>query len=208
MSRSGGAPLLGAVGLFFASLGYTVAAAVARLFVTLESVCTQLCPALKIGGFRFHHLYYGVILLVISTGVLLYAGDLRTRWDSALIAGIGLGLAADEIGLLILKLSYWNIISVGIVTVGGLVLYVATFYRTWRSGISEFHFLDRYQLLATLGLLLAFTGFLYFDRPIRMIVEATALGSWLSGVFLIAKYGRKHIWLIRHAPLNYKPQPQ
>lgn len=207
MNRSNGTSFLGPVGLLFASLGYTAAAIIARFFVTLESLCTQFCPVFRLGGLRFHHLYYGMILLLISSGVILYAGDVRTRWDSALIAGIGLGLVADEIGLLILKLSYWNIISVGILAGGGLALYLATLYKTWRTGMSEFHFLDRYQLLATLGLLLAFTGFLYFDRPVRMIVEAGALASWLSGVLIIAKYGRKHIWLIRHTPLNYKPQP-
>jgi hypothetical protein len=206
MKRSNGQPFLGPVGLLFASLGYTLSVVIARLFVTLESYCTQLCPVFRIEGFRFHHLYYGLILIAISTGVLWYAGDVRTRWDSALIAGIGLGLVADEVGLLILKLSYWNIISLGVLAGGGLVLYLATLYGTLKNGVSEFRFLDRYQLLATLGLLLAFTGFLYFDRPIRIIVEAAALGSWLSAVILIAKYGRKHIWVIRHTALNYKPR--
>ncbi len=206
MKRSNGQPFLGLVGLLFVSLGYTLSVVIARLFVTLESYCTQLCPVLRIEGFRFHHLYYGLILIAISTGVLWYAGDVRTRWDSALIAGIGLGLAADEVGLLILKLSYWNIISLGVLAGGGLALYLATLYTAFKNGVSEFRFLDRYQVLATLGLLLAFTGFLYFDRPIRMIVEAVALASWLSAVILIAKYGRKHIWVIRHTPLNYKPQ--
>src|SRR5438132_83912 len=111
MKRAGA--FLGPVGLFFVSLGYTVSAGIARLFVTLESICTQHCPVLRVEGFRFHHMYYGVLLLLVSTGVMIYASDARARWDSALVAGIGLGLVADEIGLLILKLSYWNPISVG-----------------------------------------------------------------------------------------------
>src|SRR6266516_4580621 len=101
MKRAGS--FLGPVGLFFVSLGYTAAVGIARLFVTLESVCTQHCPVIRVQGFRFHHMYYSV-----------------------LVAGIGLGLIADEIGLLILKLSYWNIISVSIFAGGGLLLYLAT----------------------------------------------------------------------------------
>jgi hypothetical protein len=204
MKRAGS--FLGPVGLFFVSLGYTVSAGIARLFVTIESVCTQHCPVIRVEGFRFHHMYYGVLLLLVSTGVMIYASDARARWDGALVAGIGLGLIADEIGLLVLKLSYWNLVSVGILAGGGLLLYLATAYKSWRAGLSDFHFVDRYQFLALIGLLLGLTGFLYFDRPVRIVVEATALGAWLSSAFLVTRYGRKHFFLLRNAPLNY-PSP-
>ena len=204
MKRAGA--FLGPVGLFFVSLGYTVSAGIARLFVTLESICTQHCPVLRVEGFRFHHMYYGVLLLLVSTGVMIYASDARARWDSALVAGIGLGLVADEIGLLILKLSYWNPISVGILAGGGLLLYLATALKSWRAGVSDFHFVDRYQFLALIGLLLGLIGFLYFDRPVRLVVEATALGAWLASAVLVTKYGRRHFFLLRNAPLNY-PSP-
>src|SRR3989442_4124107 len=178
MTRAGA--FLGPVGLFFVSLGYTASAGIARVFVTLESVCTQHCPVLRVEGFRFHHMYYGVLLLLVTTGVMLYASDARARWDSALVAGIGLGLIADEIGLLILKLSYWNPISVGILTGGALFLYLATALKSWRTGLSDFYFVDRYQFLALIGLLLGLTRFIYFDLPVRMIVVVTALVAWLS----------------------------
>jgi hypothetical protein len=203
MKRAGS--LLGPVGLFFVSLGYTVAVGIARLFVTLESVCTQHCPVLKVGEFRFHHMYYGLILLLISSGVMIYASDARVRWDSALVAGIGLGLIADEIGLLILKLSYWNPVSVGIFAGGGLFLYLATAFKTWKAGLTDFHFVDKYQLLALVGLLLGMIGFLFFERPVRMLVEATAIGAWLSSVFLVTKYGRRHFFQLRNVPFNYPP---
>jgi hypothetical protein len=204
MKRAGS--LLGPVGLFFVSLGYTVAVGIARLFVTLESVCSQHCPVLRVEGFRFHHLYYGALLLLVSSGVMIYAADARARWDSALVAGIGLGLIADEIGLLVLKLSYWNPVSVSIVAGGGLFLYLATAFKSWRAGLSDFHFVDRYQLLALIGILLGMTGFLFFDRPVRIIVEITAVGAWLTSAILVTKYGRRHFFLLRNAPLNY-PYP-
>jgi len=203
MKRAGS--FLGPVGLFFISLGYTVAASIARLFVTIESVCTQACPVFRAGGFRFHHMYYGFILVAVSVGVMLIAFDARTRWDSALVMGIGLGLIADEIGLLILKLSYWNIISVAIVVGGAILLYASTFVNSLKSGLSDFPFVDRYQFLALLGLLFGFTGFLFFDRPARMVVEAIALSSWLTSVILVTKYGRRHFFLLRHVPVDYGP---
>jgi hypothetical protein len=201
MKRAGS--FLGPVGLFFVSLGYTVSVGVARLFVTLESVCTQSCPVLRVQGFRFHHMYYGVLLLLVSTGVMIYASDARARWDSALVAGIGMGLIADEIGLLVLKLSYWNPVSVGILAGGGILLYLSTAYKSWRAGLSDFHFVDRYQFLALIALLLGLTGFLFFDRPARMVVEITAVAAWLSSALLVTKYGRRHFFLLRNSPLNY-----
>ncbi len=197
---------LGPVGLFFISLGYTVAASIARLFVTLESVCTSRCPVIRLEGFRFHHMYYGFLLVAISAGVMLIAADARTRWDSGLVMGIGLGLIADEVGLLILKLPYWNWISVSIVAGGALCLYLATLTESLRSGLHDFHFVDRYQFLALLGILFGFTGFLFFDRPVRMVVEAAAISSWLVSIALMTKYGRKHFFLLRHAPLDYGPK--
>ncbi len=201
MKRAGS--FLGPVGLFFVSLGYTVSVGIARLFVTLESVCTQGCPVIRVQGFRFHHMYYGGLLLLVSLGVMVYATDARARWDSALVAGIGLGLVADEIGLLILKLGYWNPISVAIVASGGLLLYLATAFKSWRAGLSDFRFVDRYQFLALIALLLGLTGFLFFDRPVRMVVEIGAIGAWLSSALLVTKYGRRHFFLLRNSPLNY-----
>ena len=152
-----------------------------------------------------HHLYYGLVLAFVSSIVLLYAQDIRTRWDSALIMGIGVGLVADEVGLLILKLAYWNAVSVSILLIAGLGLVTATFVAALRDGLEEFRYLDRYQLLYILSLVLGFTGFLYFDRPVRVIVQFGALTAWLSSVVLVAKYGRKHFWLIRNMPLSYEP---
>src|SRR5205807_10439414 len=131
MKRAGS--FLGPVGLFFVSLGYTVAIRIAPLFVPLESVCTQHCPVIRVQGFRLHHMYYGVLLLLVSLGVMIYASHARARWDSALVAGIGLGLIADEIGLLILQLSYWNNGSGSIFGRGGFLLYLATAFKSWRA---------------------------------------------------------------------------
>ncbi len=199
---------LGPVGLFFISLGYTVAAGIARLFVTLEAVCTSHCPVFRVEGFRFHHMYYGFLLLAVAAGVMLIAADARTRWDSGLVMGIGIGLIADEIGLLIMRLPYWNILSFGIVAGGALILYMLTIAASLKAGLSDFHFVDRYQFLALLGILFGFTGFLFFDRPVRMVVEGAAVSSWLISIFLMTKYGRRHFFLLRHAPLDYGPGPR
>ncbi len=183
-----------------------MAAMVARLFVAFEARCTQSCPVIRVQGFHIHHLYYGVVLMLASSTVMIFAMDVRTRWDTALIFGAGLGLVADEIGLLILRVQYWTLFSVGVLVTTGLSLYLATAYKLWSRGRSDFGLLDRYQTLSIFAVVLAMLGFLYFGRPfIRGMFADVALVSWVSASLLLLTFGRKHIQEIRRTPINPLP---
>lgn len=206
MSRPKGAPLLGPVGFLFAAVGYTMAGIVARLFVAFEARCTQSCPVLRVQGFHIHHLYYGVFLMLVSSTIMVVATDVRTRWDTALILGAGLGLVSDEVGLLILKVQYWATFSLVVLAATGLTLYSATLYKLWRVGRRDFGLLDRYQTLSIFAIVLAMLGFLYFGRPfVRAMFADVALAAWISASLLLLTFGRKHIQEIRRTPLNPLP---
>jgi hypothetical protein len=137
---------------------------------------------------------------------MVFATDVRTRWDSALVLGAGLGLMADEVGLLILKTQYWALDSVAALAAGGLALYLATLYKLWTVGRRDFRLLDRYQTLSVFAVVLAMLGFLYFGRPFMraMFVDA-ALVAWVSASLLLLTFGRRHIQEIRRTPLNPLP---
>ncbi|OLD14130.1 MAG: hypothetical protein AUI50_02760 [Crenarchaeota archaeon 13_1_40CM_2_52_14] len=205
MSRPKGAPLLGPVGFLFAAVGFTIATVVARLFVAVEARCTQACPVIKVQGFHIHHLYYGVILLLASSTIMVFATDVRTRWDGALVVGVGLGLIADEVGLLVLRVPYWAVASLATIAVCGLTLYLATAYKLWTVGRRDFGLLDRYQTLSIFAVVLAMLGFLYFGRPLRAMYVNAALVAWVSASILLLTFGRKHIQEIRRTPLNPLP---
>ncbi len=192
----------GPVGLSFAALGYSIAVLVAREFVFMEAHCVQSCPILRFSGFRMHHLYYGLILLLLSATVLAFAENVRTKWDGALIMGIGLGLIADEIGLIILKVSYWELASLMIIGAVGVSLGLAALTTSLRKGFDDFHILSRYDLLTTFAVLLGLAGFLYFDRPHRIFVEVAALGSWALALLLLSTAGKTHILRIRKGQLD------
>jgi len=187
----------GPVGLSFATLGYSIAVLVARAFVSLEAYCTQSCPIIHLQGFRMHHLYYGIVLLLLSASFLAFAENTRTKWDGALVAGIGLGLIADEVGLLVLKVSYWNPASLIVIGAIGLALALATLTTALRAGLDGFHVLDKYDVLTAFSVLLGLTGFLFFDRPLRAFIVAAALGSWGLAILLLSTAGRTHILRIR-----------
>ena len=205
MSRPKGAPLLGPVGFLFAAVGFTMAVFVARLFVAVEARCTQSCPVIRVQGLHIHHLYYGVILLLASSTIMVFATDVRTRWDSALVVGVGAGLIADEVGLLIFLVPYWAVISLATIGLVGLTLYLATVYKLWTVGRRDFGLLDRYQTLSIFAVVLAMLGFLYFGRPLRAMYVNAALVAWVSASILLLTFGRKHIQEIRSTPLNPVP---
>jgi len=205
LSRPKGAPLLGPVGFLFAAVGFTMAVFVARLFVAVEARCTQSCPVIRVQGFHIHHLYYGVILLLASSTIMVFATDVRTRWDSALVVGVGAGLIADEVGLLIFLVPYWAVISLATIGLVGLTLYLATVYKLWTVGLGDFGLLDRYQTLSIFAVVLAMLGFLYFGRPLRAMYVNAALVAWVSASILLLTFGRKHIQEIRSTPLNPVP---
>ncbi len=165
----------------------------ARAFVTLIAHCTQSCPALEFEGFHFHHFYYGLGLLAISIGIMGVGQDVRTRWDASLVLGIGTGLVFDEMGLILLAAGYWDPVSTLPIFLGGSALGLAAVYQFRRQGVSDFRILDRSDLLTVLSVLLALTGFLYFVRPVRMIVSTGAALSWAASLLLMSVYGRRHV---------------
>ncbi len=149
-----------------------------------------------------HHLYYGLVLLALSGTVLALAENVRTKWDGALVVGIGLGLVADEIGLIVLKVSYWAPISLAVISFIGVALGATAVGSTLQKGIDDFHILSRYDVLTVAAVLLGMTGFLYFDRPLRLYVELAALSAWSISVALFSTAGRTHILRIRKAQLD------
>jgi len=136
---------------------------------------------------------------------MVFATDVRTRWDTALVFGAGLGLIADEIGLLILRVPYWAFASLATLAMVGLTLYLGTLYKLRTVGRRDFGLLDRYQTLSIFAVVLAMLGFLYFGRPLRAMFTDAALIAWVSASLLLLTFGRQHIQEIRRTPLNPLP---
>lgn len=191
----------GPVGLSFALAGYSVAVLVARAFVSLIAQCTQSCPMIRIEGFHLHHFYYGLGLVLLSVVSLSFMENIRSRWDGALVLGLGTGLIIDEVGLILLGAHYWGQASVVPILAFGLVLGLGLMYMLRMSGLSDFKFLDRSDLLTILSVLLAVAGFLYFVRPIRTVVTAVSVASWVFAVLLMGYHGRKHLLKILRGQL-------
>jgi hypothetical protein len=200
LSRSLG--LGGPVGFFHASLGFSAAVLVARTweYVAQEAHCSITCPSLATQVFQLHHFYYGVVLVVASATILGFAGRQRVRWDSSLFLGIGTGLLADEIGLLILTVPYSHPFSILVLAVFAAVLFLGVINSARRDGTHEFRVLDHSDLLAVAAILLLLSGVLYVDRPIVPSVQLIGIISWLSAGVLLVLFGRTHFRRILVGP--------
>ena len=56
---------------------------------------------LIIGRYHIHHFYYGMILMISSNWIALVSNKPRLRLFAAALFGVGLGVFADEVGLLL-----------------------------------------------------------------------------------------------------------
>ena len=190
------------MGFVHASLGFSAAVLVARVweYAAREAHCSPTCPTFTSQAFRLHHSYYGMGLLIISFTVLALARLQRVRWDSSLFLGIGVGLLADEIGLLFLGIPYSSPLSILAVTIFAGAFFFATINASIREGTREFHVLDHSDVFTVTAILLGLSGILYLDRPLVQLVEALESASWISALVLLSFFGRTHfhrIWVGR-----------
>jgi hypothetical protein len=101
----------------------------ARIIVFLIMSRTVPDLYLHVGGTHVHHLNYGIILLSVVGGYLIFSRPTgRKLRIAALIYGIGMGLTFDEFGMWIhLGGSYWQRASWDGITVVGAVLALIAF---------------------------------------------------------------------------------
>lgn len=109
-----------------------------------------------VSGTHVHHLNYGIFLLSIIGGVLIFGRPTGTKLSlTALVYGVGLGLTFDEFGMwLHLGGPYWQRASYdAVVTVGSMLALIAygSTLRRWRPK----HFIT----LAALIILLSIFGY-------------------------------------------------
>jgi len=190
----------GPVGFSFATIGFSSAVLVARIweFISLKShlTCGNFCPT-RSNLFQLHHFDYGLVLILVSMGFIAVTSRQRVRWDAALVFGIGTGLCTDEAGMLLARIPYNSPLSLLLIACVGAALSVGTINAALCDGTLEFKRLDRADILTEVSILLVMAGFLYLDRPLITLVEVAGAASWAGAVVLISVFGRKHflrIW--------------
>jgi hypothetical protein len=182
------------VGFLLASIGFTTAVLTARLWESIahEAHCVPTCPSLITEALRPHHFYYGAAILLVSLILLSKAETQRVRWDLALFLGIGIGLCADETGLLFLGVPYGSPLSLFVVVTAGGILFAGTINASLRDGVRELYVLAWSDRLTLLSILLVIAGMLYLDTPVVQVVRTAGEFSLGSAIVLLVLFGKKH----------------
>lgn len=112
-------------------LSFALARAVAYLFPSINLI---------IGKYHIHHFYYGMALLIMSNWITLISDRQGPKLFAAALFGMGLGVFADELGLLLtctsplaLKCNYYARITIDFFTmIVAFFLAVLYFIPAWR----------------------------------------------------------------------------
>ncbi len=119
---------------FIILLSFILSFLIARLFVAILNADVNPLCQLWVKGYRIHHFFFGIGLLIVGgwLGHINYScGSFITRL-SAGIYGIGLGLVADEFGLLLTFGDYWTEQSYIFFVLISLLLTVALLVEAYR----------------------------------------------------------------------------
>ncbi len=73
-------------------LSFVVTRTIAHMFPSVNFL---------IGKYHIHHFYYGIALLIASNWITLISNREWPKLFAAMLFGIGLGILADEVGLLL-----------------------------------------------------------------------------------------------------------
>ena len=106
---------------------------IARAFVVLLDVPINPACQLWVKGYRVHHFFFGIGLLVIG-GWLghIQCGQRLVTWISAGLYGGGLGLVVDEFGLLLTFGDYWAIQSYIFFVLISLFLLITLLFESYK----------------------------------------------------------------------------
>ncbi len=102
---------------------YVLAIVGSRLLTTI------IAPGISIetGIYHYHHILWGIILMTMGGFIGLYWESRRAEVFGAFFLGLGLGLAVDEVGLILVTsdAGYWDPISYPIMIIVAQLLFIA-----------------------------------------------------------------------------------
>lgn len=82
---------------------------------------------IETGIYHYHHILWGIILMALGAFIGLYWESGRAQVFGALFLGLGLGLAVDEVGLILVTADhgYWDPITYPIMIIVAQLLFIA-----------------------------------------------------------------------------------
>lgn len=190
---------------FLIFVSFLVSFLIARIYVYFF----EYRGSLTFWGYTSHHLYYGIILLIIAGWIAINYQDRDLSRINALIYGVGLGIFFDEIGLILSQFEdYWSGITYSVVVIISLVLlniiYFSDFWSSVGSELQEFaderglkygplnlmglvSIMDRLEnKMPSMGkITTVFTGVVLIFAGIMILEYPAFVRYWVAGAFVL-----------------------
>jgi hypothetical protein len=97
--------------------------------VASRLITVVIAPGISIetGIYHYHHILWGLILMTMGGFIALYWESRRAKVFGAFFLGLGLGLAVDEVGLILVTADagYWDPITYPIMIIIAQLLFIA-----------------------------------------------------------------------------------
>lgn len=147
-----------------ALIAFAIAFFSARLFALLNPK-----TVVESGGIHFHHFWYGLAMIIVSGWLGISRPPSIYRRIYAIIFGLGVGLMADELGLLLTFGNYFSeptyLVFIAAVSIGALGVILLVYRTNVRYDLLD---LKRHERLLYLGVILVGVSVIPFaaDQPI------------------------------------------
>lgn len=157
-------------------------------------------------GYHIHHFYFGLALVIFSGWMAVVGSERLSGETLALLFGVGLGLAMDEIGLLLTWGDYYSratyLLSILLLGVFLNIVFFGDFWRAVRAQAAERSaassattFIVDAPFIGTMGefvsktttqrIALIFTAIVYLVVGVLILLRPRLLYYWIAGAFLL-----------------------
>jgi len=156
--------------------------AVARIFTTLNPNVVIMVGT----GIHIHHFWYGILLLAVGGWLGLINRTERIDQLAAVLYGAGLGLIADEFGLLLTWGNYWTTLTYTVVGVLLAFVVLAGLLIEHRATIrAELHRVSRIDAVLFGGILLAMVSVAFLTTTSSSLIMAISIALGIIALAMI-----------------------
>jgi hypothetical protein len=140
-------------------------------------------------GFHIHHFWFGIALLAIGGWLGISYNHKDIDMLAAIIYGVGGGLVADEIGLLLTFGNYWSGLTwTFMIALLSFISVLILFSRYQQSILKELHEFVSSKASLYFGVFLSAVSVAFIAETNSLLITAISTGSTVTAILLVLAY--------------------
>lgn len=141
------------------------------------------------GGIHIHHFWFGILLLAVGGWIGISYNQKEIDMIAAIIYGVGGGLVADEVGLLLTFGNYYSELTWTFMII--LLAFVSTvilFYRYHDNILEELHEFVSSKISLYFGVFLATVSVAFILETDNFLVAVVSAGLTMAAILIILAF--------------------